>query len=58
MLSKLRMAWKLNDDLAKSIKHAKDQTQRDLQQSYLIRAALEADKLKALIEEIGKEVKR
>jgi len=30
--------------LAKSIKLAGEQTQRDLQQSYLIRAAMEADK--------------
>ncbi len=44
--------------LAKSIKLPKEQTQRDLQQSYLLRAALEVERLKALIEGIGKEGKR
>lgn len=58
MLSKLRAAWKLSDDLVKSIKLAKDQTQRDLQQSYLIRAAMEAEKLRTLIEDIAQELKK
>ena len=53
-LSKLRAAWALTNALDKSIKLAKEQTQRDLQQSYLMRAALEAKKLKTLIEELAK----
>ena len=44
--------------LAKSIKLAKEQTQCDLQQSYLMRAAMEAEKLKILIEQIAKEIKK
>jgi len=44
--------------VTKSIKLAKEQTQRDLQQAYLIRAASEVDKLKGLIEEIAKELKK
>jgi hypothetical protein len=56
MLSNLRAAWALTNALSKSIKLAQEQTQRDLQQSYLMRAALEAEKLKALIEKLAKEV--
>ena len=58
MLSKLREAWVLTNALSKSIRLAKEKTQRDLQQAYLIRATLEAEKLRALIEEIAKEVKK
>jgi hypothetical protein len=58
MLSKLRAAWTLTKALAKSIKLAKEQTQRDLQQSYLMRAEMETEKLKALIEEIAREIKK
>ena len=57
MLSNLRAAWALTNALSRSIKLAQEQTQRDLQQSYLMRAALEAEKLKALIEKLAKEVK-
>jgi hypothetical protein len=57
MLSNLRAAWVLTNALSRSIKLAQEQTQRDLQQSYLMRAALEAEKLKALIEKLAKEVK-
>jgi hypothetical protein len=37
---------------------AQEQTQRDLQQSYLMRAALEAEKLKTLIEEIARQIQK
>ncbi len=57
MISKLRVAWALTNALSKSIKLAQEQTQRDLRQSYLMRASMEAEKLKALIEKIAKEVK-
>ena len=57
MLSQLRAAWALTNAIGKSIKLAKEQTQRDLQESYLIRAAMEAEQLKALIEQIAKRVK-
>lgn len=57
MLSQLRSAWVLTTALAKSIKLAQEQTQRDLQQSYLMRAAMEAEKLKLLIEQMAKEIK-
>ena len=58
MLSKLRKAWSLANAALKSLALAKEQTQRDLQQSYLMRAAMETEKLKALIEEIAKEIKK
>ncbi len=58
MLSKLREAWSLANTVGKSIKLASEQTARDLRQSYMMRAALEAEKLKHLIEEIAKEVKK
>ena len=58
MLSQLRAAWALTNDLSKSIKLAKEQTQRDLQESYLMRAAMEAKKLRTLIEEIAKGVEK
>jgi hypothetical protein len=58
MLSQLRTAWALTNALSKSIKLAQEQTQRDLQQSYLMRAAMEADKLKTLIEQMAKEIKK
>jgi hypothetical protein len=37
MLSKLRAAWKLTNDLAKSIKLAKEQTQRAYSKAILSR---------------------
>jgi hypothetical protein len=58
MLSKLRAAWALTNALSKSIKLAQEQTQRDLQQSYMMRAALEAEKLKTLIEEIARQIQK
>ena len=58
MLSKLRKAWSLANAVLKSLALAKDQTQRDLQQSYLMRAEMETEKLRALIEEIAKDVKK
>jgi hypothetical protein len=58
MLSNLRAAWALTNALAKSIKLAQEQTQRDLQQSYLMRAAMEAEKLRVLIEQLANEIKK
>jgi len=58
MLSELRKAWSLTNLVLKFLTLAKGQPQRDLQQSYLMRAAMETEKLKALIEEIAKEVKK
>jgi hypothetical protein len=58
MLSNLRAAWALTNALAQSIKLAKEQAQRDLQQSYLMRAAMEAEKLRVLIEQIANEIKK
>ena len=57
MLSQLRTAWALTKDLSKSIQLAKEQTQRDSTAKLLDAAAMEAEKLKTLIEEIAKEVK-
>jgi hypothetical protein len=57
MLSKLRVAWSLTNALGKSIKLAKAQTQRDLQQSDLMRAAMEAENSK-LIEEIARQIQK
>jgi hypothetical protein len=58
MLSNLREAWSLANMVEKSIRLAQEQTAGDLRQSYMIRAALEVEKLKTLIEEIAKEVKK
>jgi hypothetical protein len=58
MLSKLRQAWSLANAVSKSIALAKEQTQRDLRESYIMRAALEVEKLRALIEEIARDIKR
>jgi len=58
MLSKLRQAWTLAKDANRSIKRAKDCTERDLKESYLMRAAEQTEKLKALIEELAKELKK
>jgi len=58
MLSKLRKAWSLANAVLKSLAVAKEQTQRDLQRSYLMRAAMETEKPRALIEEIAKDVKK
>jgi hypothetical protein len=57
-LSKLGKAWSLANAVLKSLALAKQQTQHDLQQSYLMRAAMETEKLRALIEEIAKDVKK
>ncbi len=57
MLSKLRKAWSLANAVSKTISLAKKETQRDLRESYIMRAAMEVEKLKGLIEEIAKEVK-
>jgi len=51
-------SWSLANAGLKSLTLAKDQTHRDLQQSYLMRAATETEKLRALIEEIAKDVKK
>jgi hypothetical protein len=59
MLSQLRAAWALTNALSKSIKLAKEETQHaGLQQSYLTRAAMEAEKLKAMIEQIAREIQK
>ncbi len=60
MLSQLRAAWALTNALAKSIKLAKDQTQRDSQQSYRAHeiAEMEAEKLKGPIEQMAREIKK
>jgi len=57
MLSKLRQAWSLANAVSKSISLAKKETQRDLRESYIMRAAMEAERLKGLIEEIAREIK-
>ena len=56
MLSKLRKAWSLANALSKTIALAKKETQRDLRESYIMRAAMEAERLKGLIEEIAREI--
>lgn len=56
MLSKLRKAWSLANALSKTIELAKKETQRDLRESYIMRAAMEAERLKGLIEEIAREM--
>ena len=57
MLSKLRQAWLLAKNAGRSIQRARDCTERDLKESFLMRAAEQTEKLKALIEELAKEVK-
>jgi hypothetical protein len=44
--------------VSKTILLAKKETQRDLRESYIMRAAMEAERLKSLIEEIAKEINR
>jgi hypothetical protein len=56
MLSQLREAWVLVNAVCKSIRLAKEQTTGDLKQSYLMRAEMEAAKLKQLIETIAKQL--
>ena len=56
MLSKLRKAWSLANALSKTIALAKKETQRDLRESHIMRAAMEAERLKGLIEEIAREI--
>jgi hypothetical protein len=58
MLSKLRKAWSLADAASKTISLAKKETQRDLRESYIMRAAMEVERLKGMIEEIAREIKR
>ena len=49
-------------DLAKdansSIRRARECTERDLKESFLMRAAEQTEKLKTLIEEMAKEIKK
>ena len=58
MLSKLRKAWSLANTVTKTISLARKETQRDLRESYIMRAAMEAERLKGLIEEIARDIKR
>jgi len=58
ILSRLRRAWSLANALCKSLALAKNETQRDLQQSYIMRAMIEAEKLRAEIEELARDVKK
>ena len=46
------------NDTYKSIVAARKREEGDLKQSYLMKAELQAGRLKALIEEIAKEVKK
>jgi len=56
MLSKLRQAWWLANDAYQAIVAARTREEGDLKQSYLMKAELQAERLKALIAEIAKEV--
>jgi hypothetical protein len=56
MLSKLRQAWWLANEAYKSILLARKREEGDLKDSYLMKAELQAEKLKSLIEEIAKEI--
>ncbi len=58
MLSKLRQAWSLAKDVGRSIQRARECTERDLKESFLMRAAEQTEKLKTLIEEMAKEIKK
>ena len=58
MLSKLRQAWTLAKDANRSIRRARECTERDLKESFLMRAAEQTEKLKTLIEEMAKEIKK
>jgi hypothetical protein len=58
MLSKLREAWALANAVSKSLARAKKETQRDLQHAFMMKAEMENENLKALLEEIAKEVKK
>ncbi len=58
MLSKLRQAWSLAKDAGRSVQRARECTERDLKESFLMRAAEQTEKLKTLIEELAKEVKK
>jgi len=51
MLSKLRELWWVANDTHKSIVAARKREEGDLKQSYLMKAELQAEMLKALIEE-------
>ena len=58
MLSKLRQAWTVARDANRSIRRARESTERDLKESFLMRAAEQTEKLKTLIEEMAKEIKK
>ena len=58
MLSKLRKAWLLANAVCKTMSLARKETQRDLRDSYIMRASMEAERLKGLIEEIAREIKK
>jgi hypothetical protein len=48
----------LAKNAGRSIQRARECTERDLQESFLMRAAEQTAKLKTLIEEMAKEIKK
>jgi hypothetical protein len=58
MLTKLRQAWWVANDAHKSIIQARKREEGDLKKGYLMKAEAQTERLKTLIEELAREVKK